>query len=372
MRLIISAGGTGGGIYPALSVAQTLIADSAALHEVLWIGGIGGIEDQLVQRAGLPFRGIHGGGVHGVGWRLPLNAVNLLRGLGEALSVVRDYRPAALLVTGGYITVPVSLAAWLRRVPILVYLPDIEPALAVRAVARLARRIAVTAAESVPFFRGRERDVVVTGYPTRPGLAGVTRAAARAHFGIEPGTPTVLVTGGSRGARSLNTATLAALSEWLAEWAVIHLTGELDWPAVAQARARLPEALRARYHAFPYLHEMGLALRAADLVVSRAGASALGEYPLFGLPAVLVPYPHAWRYQKVNADYLVARGAALRLNDEDLPARLAAVVRELMHQPARLAAMRAAAAAAATPDAARQIAQALVQLAGGAASGVLP
>jgi len=133
-----------------------------------------------------------------------------------------------------------------------------------------------------------------------------------------------------------------------------------------------PQALQNRYHALPFLHEMGLALRAADLVVSRAGASALGEYPLFGLPAILVPYPFAWRYQKVNADHLAARGAAVRLNDEDLAARLQAEVRGLLADPARLARMRSAARAAARPDAAGRLAREFVALAGGTGSEVQP
>ena len=140
---------------------------------------------------------------------------------------------------------------------------------------------------------------------------------------------------------------------------MLHLSGQLDWAEVEQARAALPEHLRMHYHAWPFLHEMGWALAAADLVVSRAGASILGEYPLFGLPAVLVPYPYAWRYQKVNADYLVERGAAIRVNDEVLPARLASEVRGLLEDPARLAQMRAAAKAAARPEAARRIAEEL-------------
>lgn len=391
MRLLIAAGGTGGGVYPALSVAQTVIRDwrleigpvnaqlpvSSLQSPLLWIGGIGGMEARLVQRAGLPFRAIHGGGIHGVGWQLPRNAVQLIRGLLEALGLVRAYQPNAVLVTGGFITVPVALAAWLRRVPVLVYLPDIEPALAVNVISRVARRIAVTVAQSREYFRGRADRVVVTGYPVRPELAALAanpaaRAQARAHFGLAPDTPTVLVTGGSRGARSLNRAVAAALADWLRDFAVIHLTGELDWPEVEAARSALPEALQQRYHAFPFLHEMGLALAAADLVVSRAGASALGEYPLFGLPAILVPYPFAWRYQKVNASHLAGRGAAVWLNDEDLAARLQTEVRGLLNDPARLAAMRAAARLAAVPDAAGRLAHEFVALAGGTGSDALP
>ena len=364
-------------MYPALSVAKALVVDGVslsaadveketlratryAIREVLWVGSRAGLEEELVTRAGLPFKAIHGAGVHGVGWRLPLNALRLMQGFVEALGLVRDYQPNALLVTGGFVTAPVALAAWFSRIPILVYLPDIEPGLAVQFISRLARRVAVTVADSRKYFDARK--VVVTGYPTRPALGAATREEAVSHFGLDPDRLTLLVTGGSRGARSINRAVFAVLPELLKDYQVIHLSGQLDWAEAEQARDALPADLRARYHAFLFLHEMGLALAAADVVVSRAGASALGEYPLFGLPAILVPYPHAWRYQKVNADYLVERGAALRVNDEDLSARLGPEVRALLEDRDRLARMRAAARAAATPDAARRIAQELVAL----------
>ncbi len=376
-------------MFPALSVAQMVIrewrllpsaaaqASAPALagetglrqHPVLWVGGVGGMEQVIVARAGLPFAAIYGGGVHGVGWRLPLNALNLVRGLFQAWRLMRAYRPQALFVTGGFITVPASLAAWLNRVPVMVYLPDIEPGLAVQLIGRLARRIAVTVEASRRYFRGRAADVVVTGYPVRSELArwaqaGGAREAARRRLGIDLGRPTVLVTGGSRGARSLNRAVVAALPDWLRDFDVIHLSGELDWPEVQQAQAAVPAQLRAHYHAFAFLHEIGPALAAADLVVSRAGASTLGEYPLFGLPAILVPYPHAWRYQHVNAQALVARGAALSLEEAALPERLAPEVRGLLEDRGRLAAMRAAARAAARPEAAARLAGELLQLAG--------
>jgi len=382
MRLLISAGGTGGGVYPALSVATTAKSNwelvtgndnqlplTTRSGQLLWVGSYGGMEADLVQRAGFPFRAIHGAGVHGVGWRLPLNALDLLRGLAEALGVVRAYQPDVVFVTGGFITAPVAVAAWLSRVPVLVYLPDIEPGLAVRLIGRLARRIAVTVDDSRSFFaqRGQAAKVLVTGYPTRPGLAAISRGDARAALGLEAERPVLLVTGGSRGARSINRAVFKALPDWLKDYQVVHLSGQLDWHEVEPARAALPAELAARYHAYPFLHEMGQALAAADLVVSRAGASALGEYPLFGLPAILVPYPYAWRYQKVNADYLASRGAALRLNDEDLPQRLAPEVRALLDNPQRLAGMRAASRAAARPGAAQAIAAELAQLGGGVA-----
>jgi UDP-N-acetylglucosamine--N-acetylmuramyl-(pentapeptide) pyrophosphoryl-undecaprenol N-acetylglucosamine transferase len=126
----------------------------------------------------------------------------------------------------------------------------------------------------------------------------------------------------------------------------------------------LPTELAARYHALPYLHDMGAALAAADLVVSRAGASALGEFPLFGLPAVLVPYPHAWRYQKVNADYLTRRSAAVILEDHRLKDDLLVTLNVLMENPNKLKAMRAAMFELSHPRAAEKIASALIELAG--------
>jgi UDP-N-acetylglucosamine--N-acetylmuramyl-(pentapeptide) pyrophosphoryl-undecaprenol N-acetylglucosamine transferase len=234
----------------------------------------------------------------------------------------------------------------------------------------MARRIAVTVAQSATYFPGRT--VLDAGYPVRPELEALAaqgqagQAAARQALGLHPQRPAVLVTGGSRGARSINRAVFAALTDWLEDYQVIHLSGQLDWTEAQQARQALPERLRAHYHAMPYLHDMGQALAAAHLVVSRAGASALGEYPLFGLPSILVPYPHAWRYQVVNADLLAARGAAVRLDDADLPARLQSEVRGLLSDQPRLQAMAAAARAAARSGAAARIAAEVIAAGSGA------
>ncbi len=321
------------------------------------------MEAELVRREGIPFRAVQGAGLHGMGWRTLPNLARLAAGFVQSLGIVGRFRPQAFLVTGGFVAVPVALAAWLWRVPGLVVLPDIEPGLAVRLLSRLAKKVAVTAEASRAYLPAGK--VVVTGYPVRAGLGEGTREAARGALGLEPERQTLLVFGGSRGARSLNRALIAGLSDLLAHYQVIHVTGTLDWPEVSAAREALPEAERGRYHAYAYLHEeMGAALRAADLALARAGASTLGELPLVGLPAVLVPYPYAWRYQKVNADYLASQGAAVRLNDEDLAAGLAPLVRELLGDRERLAAMSRAMRALARPLAAEAIGRELRSLAG--------
>jgi UDP-N-acetylglucosamine--N-acetylmuramyl-(pentapeptide) pyrophosphoryl-undecaprenol N-acetylglucosamine transferase len=365
VKLLICAGGTGGGVYPALTVQQVLhdsTANSSAPLQTWWVGGEGGMEAELVKRAGLPFEAIPAAGVHGVGLRaLPGNLWRLLRGVRAARRILRRLQPQALLFTGGYVAVPMAVAARLpglgfRRPRLLLYVPDIEPGLALKTLARFADQVALTDAASLAYFR-YHRAATVTGYPVRPALKPWDPAQARQALGLSADLPTLLVVGGSTGARSLNRALLQALPTLLAEVQVVHLSGQRDWAEVEAARAALPPEQAARYRAFAYLHEeMGAAYTVADLVVSRAGASTLGEYPRFGLPAILAPYPYAWRYQRVNADYLARHGAALVLEDDDLPAQLLPQVQALLRDQPRRAQMRQAMQALARPQAAQALA----------------
>ena len=353
-------------MYPALAVLQAKnLLESDSSSPVLWVGGAGGMEVDLVTRAGIPFQTIPAAGLHGVGLKaLPGNLVRIAQGFRRSRQILREFQPDVALFTGGFVAAPVALAirTIARRPKIYLYVPDIEPGLALKSLGRLADRIAVTARESIPFFTNPKR-VVVTGYPTRAELARWDRKDAQAALELDPALPTLLVFGGSKGARSINLARLASLTELLAEMQIVHISGSLDWETVSTARLSLPENLRSRYHAYPYLHEtMGAALSAADLVVSRAGASSLGEFPLFSLPAVLVPYPYAWRYQKVNAEHLANQGAAVLLEDHRLQGELAGTVLALMHDGGRRAGMASAMAALQKPDAARAIVQDLLDL----------
>ncbi len=338
-------------------------------EDFLWVGTQGEIEERLIPRAGLKLETILGGAVIGVPWSARItNVAKLSWSVGRANRIVGSFGPNVLLMTGGYVSVPVALAAWVRRVPAVIYLPDIEPGSAIRYLSRFARYVACTTPASEAFFP--EGKVVVTGYPVRPELrqqAKMDRTQALALFSLDQSRPTLLVFGGSRGARSINRALAAILEQLLATIQVIHISGELDWPEVKERAAELPEYLRAFYRPYPYLHdEMGAAFRSADLAVARAGASMLGEGPTFALPAILVPYPYAWRYQKVNADYLEERGAAIRLDDDRLAEDLLPTILSLLADKERLAAMSAAARTLNVPDASERLARLLFDLGRGA------
>lgn len=346
-------------MYPALAVHSALTAKIADV-DTLWVGGRGGIEESLVKRQGIAFESIPAAGLHGVGLAsLPRNLALLAQGTIAARRLLKEFKPDVLFFTGGYVAGPVALAG--RSIPSLLFVPDIEPGLALKSLRRFADEIAVITSQSQKYFR---RKVHETGYPIRPDLALWDRETATRHLGIVGELPILLVFGGSKGARSINLAVINNLRDLLAKFEIVHISGEMDWAYVKHIREQLPMDLAIRYHTMPYLHEMGAALAAADLVVSRAGASVLGEFPLFGLPAVLVPYPHAWRYQKTNAEFLAYRGAAVILEDHRLNNELIMTLNVLLDNRNKLKSMRAAMFELSHPRAAEKIASLLIELAG--------
>lgn len=361
---MVSGGGTAGHVYPVLSVAEALLEGGYLRPEDIWyVGSPGGMEVELAKRAGLAVALAQAGPVRGQGpWTAALNGLRTLAGAWHVRQLVAQLRPEVVLLTGGYVSVPVALGARLQNVPILIYLPDLEPGLAVRVLARLARRIAVTAEPALRFFPAGK--AMVTGYPVRRALLTATRAEARQRLGLEADRLTLLITGGSRGARSINRAVISAAASALQTWQIVHITGPLDYDEVQAARAALPGPLQGRYHVHQYLHEeMPDALAAADLVLARAGASVLGELPAAGVAGVLVPYPHAGRHQEANSAYLAERGAAVQVDDDELADRLPGVLHDLAGDPAQLRRMGQQARALARPEAAQALADHLVALA---------
>ena len=379
MNIAISGGGTGGGVYPALAVASALQAQNPGDDpRLLWIGGSKGPERDLVTREGIDFCAVTSAPIAGVGLRALLAPFRIGWGLIQSLAILRRFKVDALLITGGWVTIPPALACALKGIPVMIVCPDVEPGGTIKVLRRIATKVGTVAAASASFYRSDQ--VVEAGYPLRADLlraAGfdaqgaplpgqqIDRAAARQSLGLSDSPPVLLVFGGSTGARSINQAVTAILPSILAGWQVVHVTGRLDAGWVAEIAAQLPPEAAARYHRFDYLHsqDMAMALAAADLAVSRSGASALGEFPLLGLPAILVPYPYAWRYQKTNADVLVARGAAIRLDDDRLADELLPALNHLLADPAERERMAGAAVSIRRPDAAAKLAAALANLA---------
>lgn len=361
MKFALAGGGTGGHAYPSLTVGEALRVGGGGTRgdvDLVYYGNEHGPERALAQAAGIEFLAVPSSQVRGGPWRLLRGSLNLLRGRRAALALLRRDRPAALFATGGYASAPVGWAARRAGVPLLVFLPDVQPGWAVRFLSRHATRIACSVDGSLAALPGGK--TVVTGYPVRPQFAQATRAEGIARFGLDPTLRTLLVTGGSLGARPINVTVAEALPRLLERAQVLHITGREDASWLTEEHARLPDGLRDRYHVHAYTEEMAWAMAASDLAVTRAGASTLGELPMAGLPAIVIP--GAFSDQQANAHYLMQRGAAVMLTSDDLP-RLETEVLRLLEDDTTREAMAASMRALAHPDAAERLAALMREMA---------
>ena len=360
MRLALTAGGTGGHILPALAVYDALLA--RGIHaDVRFFGPEDRGERARVEAKGIPFEPVPAAAVRGRG---PLSlAKAMLRLAGGTLAAARSlraFRPDAVFSTGGYASFPTSVAARLLRRPLVVYLPDVSPGWAVRAETRLATRMATTAEAALAFLPARK--TVITGYPVRAAFFDQDRSQARAALGLASDARVLVVAGATQGAKAINAAIFAALPALLPSVTVFHVTGPADAPRAQDLRDALEPALAARYQPAAFREDLPTIMVAADLAVMRAGASVLGELPAAKLPSILVPGTFAGGHQRDNARFLADGGAAVVLEEADL-AELTALAESLLSNPARLAAMRDAAAALARPGAATATVDVLLEVA---------
>ncbi len=293
---------------------------------------------------------------------LVLDPIRLALSVPQATWWLVRRRPAAIFTTGGFVAIPVLIAARLLGIPALLWEGNVVPGRSVRATARLASALAVSFRATCDALTA-SRTCLFTGTPIRD-TGSVDRLAARERAGIPADARLVVIFGGSQGVRRFNEAVAGALPGLVERAFVIHLAGADGLAGAEAARARLPAERRARYRPVAFLGEHLLdALAAADLVVGRAGSSTLAEVAAFGLPLVVVPYPHAGAHQRANAAELVAAGAARLIEDEAFDAAALLEATDLLTDPARHAAMAAAARAQARPGAADAVAEILLALA---------
>lgn len=363
MRIGLAGGGTGGHVYPAIAVAARLRAQQAQRGEpleLLYYGTATGVEHGIAQAEGIPFRAVPAAQVRvRKPWLMARGLFQLWNGTRTARRMIEQDRPDAIFATGGYAAAPIGRAAKQAGVPLIVFLPDAHPGWAVRFLTRYATTIACAVDAAVPVLP--DGKTVVTGYPVRAQFAEATREDGTRAFALDPALPTVLVTGGSLGARAINNAVAAALPAWLGVAQVIHICGPRDQATLAALRDRLTEVERSRYHLQPYTEEMASAMAAADLAVMRAGASTLGELSVTGLPAVVVP--GSYSDQSVNAEYLARRGAAVHLPEARIE-ELESLVLDLLNDATRREAMAQAMRALAKPGAADDLARLIREQAG--------
>jgi UDP-N-acetylglucosamine--N-acetylmuramyl-(pentapeptide) pyrophosphoryl-undecaprenol N-acetylglucosamine transferase len=287
-----------------------------------------------------------------------LDPLRLALSVPQATAILAAQRPAAIFTTGGYVAVPVLMAAAPMRIPVVLWDGNVIPGRAVRATARLADAIAVSFAATCSTLASAapRRPCYVTGTPIRD-TRDVDRPAARARMGVPDGVRVLLVFGGSQAVRRFNTAVAEALPRLIERFAVIHVTGDDGYAAALSGREALPAELRARYLPHPFLRDdMLAALASADLVVGRAGSSTLAEVSALGVPIVVVPYPHAAGHQRANARALVDAGAARLIDDEAFDAEALLDAAALLDDPARHLAMAAAARGLGRPGAAAAVA----------------
>jgi len=369
LRVLMAGGGTAGHLFPCVAVAEEL-ADLEPGCSIRYVGARGRIDEQILRERKLPHDLIS---ARPLPYRPSLEAVAglaaLVRAVRRTRAILHSFRPHIVFSTGGYVGASVGIAARLARIPLVLHAADTQPDRGNRLLARWACAITTIAPEAARVLGPRAR---VTGNPIRRELRQATREQGIRELGLSPGAPIIVVTGGSQGARRLNTAVVDALPVLLDELGaqVVHLSGALDFEALRAEVARRFGEGPPRYHVIAHLPNPGPALAAADLAITRAGAGSLAEICLHGVPMIVVPYPFAGGHQRLNAEPLAAAGAAVIVDDAEFTGDgVVALVRDLLGDSARLATMAAAARAAARPDAAREVAQVVIRGARGACGG---
>ncbi len=327
--------------------------------DLVWLGGHRGLEADLVRDAGIRVRRLAlrslrtvDRSVHTV-----LDPVRLGLSVPQAAAILATERPAAIFTTGGFVSVPVVMAAVPLRIPVVLWEGNAIPGRSVRAIARLTEAIAVSYESAVRALAGAGVPVYVTGTPIR-NVTALDRAAARARLDLPPDAPTILIFGGSQAVRRFNAAVAAALPRLVERVHVLHVSGDAGYADALAQRERLPAEARARYRPYPFLRDdMLAALVATDLVVGRAGSSTVAEVTALGIPAVIVPYPHAAGHQVANARLLADAGAARIVADEDFDADALIAAADILSDEPTRASMAAASRGFGRPGAADAIAE---------------
>lgn len=367
MKIIVSGGGTGGHIYPAVTIIRALQKKVDDL-EVLYVGTSKGLEADIVPKEGFPFKT-----VDLQGFKRSLSPANFLRafkaikGVIKAAGIVRDFKPDVVIGTGGYVCGPVMMAASLMGIPTLIQEQNVVPGITNKILSNFVSRIATGAIEANKHFP--QDKVIFTGNPIRDEVVNTQREPGYSAFELDPAKKTVLVSGGSRGARSINRAMVGVLKHFAGSKRVqiLHATGKAEHEDILRRITEAGVDLNkfSNLKVYPYLYNMPQAMAVADLAVFRAGATGLAELTAKGIPAVLIPYPYAAEnHQEFNARAIEKAGAAKVILNKDISAEiLISTIEELLADDRHLQEMAERSHSIGHPEAAATIAEMIIELA---------
>ncbi|MBP3731174.1 MAG: undecaprenyldiphospho-muramoylpentapeptide beta-N-acetylglucosaminyltransferase [Mailhella sp.] len=364
IRIILTTGGTGGHIFPALAVAESLKAKQSDA-EILFIGGTYGPEKELVEKAGVAFVGLPVRGFIGRGLKALPALGAMSTSIGQAMNILKEFRPNAVMGFGGYASFPTLFASWLLRYPCAIHEQNAIPGAANKLMGKMARRICLSwpQPDGRPAFAPASS--VLTGNPIRAGIARLGRE--------KNSVPSrcLLVMGGSQGARAVNSIMIKMLPELRkAGITIVHQTGKNEFETVAAAYAQCgfsQQETASIVH--PFIHDMASVYAKCDLALCRAGATSMAELASAGIPAVYIPFPFAAHdHQTANAKAMQDAGGGVLLPQQQAEmmaenGELAKMLTDILNDESRLAAMRKGALSLAHPDAAGTVADELLALA---------
>lgn len=321
MRVIVSGGGTGGHIYPALAIAERIMEDIPG-SEVLYIGCDNGLENSIVPTTNIPFKTISAKGLPRKLTPALIKSVFVnAKGVLEAKKYIKAFKPDLVIGTGGFVCGPTVLMACLNHIPAMIHEQNAYPGMTNRMLSTRVNKVMINYPEAAKFFV-KAKETVLTGLPVREDVGKISKEDGCAKFGLDPHKKTVLITGGSRGARTINRVCALGLSGLLADpdVQVIFITGKAGYVETSLLIKESDSTVlrNDRLCFLEYSHDMPYALAAADVAIGRAGATFLAEIAMCGLPGILIPYPYASdNHQQFNAQAVVdAGGGEMILDDE--------------------------------------------------------
>lgn len=356
MRVIVSGGGTGGHINPAIAIAK-YIKEKEPDSEILYVGTEHGLEKKLVPAQNIDIKYID---VYGLKRSLsPMNIVygiKAIRAISEGKKIIADFRPDIVIGTGGYVCGPLLCAAAKMGIPTIIHEQNVFPGLTVKMLADKVSAVA-TSFDTTKNYLKRRKKIILTGNPVRADLLKVTRYEARLKFNLDE-KPTVLIMGGSLGAKSINDALTEIIVKNLADgYNIIASTGERNYDAVMSKIKESGAKIPSNVTVMPYIYNTDFAFAASDLIVCRTGAVTVSELAASGKPSIVVPSPNVTHnHQEYNAKYLSDRGAAVLIHDSELTGiKLDAQIKTLINDKNLLSDMSARAKTAAIFDATDKI-----------------